>query len=577
MNWHYAPYTWLLLVAAVISVTLALYVWRRRTGPGATPFVLFMLAIAEWSLAGVFVLLSVDLSAKLFWANVQYLGAVVVPPLWLLFALQYTGQQDKWFIARYPALLLIEPLVALILLWTNPWHQMFRSNARLDTSGSFPVLAATHEPAFWAHTFYSYGLLLVGTFLIIYRLTHSTQLYRGQSAALLVGVFTPWAVNVMFMLNLIPFDPTPCAFTVSGAAFAWGLFRYRLLDIVPAARDAVLESMRDGVIVLDTQNRVVDLNPMAQQIIGCSASQALGQPITNLLNWPDQGRNMQVSKEVYTETMLNNGTGGDHYFDLRLSPLYQDDNLVGRLAVLHDVTERKQAEQEKERLIEELNAFAHTVAHDLKNPLSTVIGFSMLLEEDFESLPKKDLRELLHSISHNSRKMNNIIDEILTLAGVRKLERVPQEPLDMALVVAETHHRLAYMIEEYQAVIVLPGKWPVACGYGPWVEEIWANYLSNAIKYGGDPPYIELGATEQDDGMVRFWVRDNGQGLTPEQQTKLFMPFTRLHQTRALGHGLGLSIVQRIAEKLGGGVGVESAPGAGSVFSFTLPRAGRKT
>jgi two-component system sensor histidine kinase/response regulator len=129
------------------------------------------------------------------------------------------------------------------------------------------------------------------------------------------------------------------------------------------------------------------------------------------------------------------------------------------------------------------------------------------------------------------------------------------------------------MVEEYQAKLVMPNSWPAALGYGPWVEEIWVNYISNAIKYGGQPPRVELGATRQIDGMIRFWVRDNGPGLTLDQQNKLFTPFTQLGQVQTEGYGLGLSIVQRIVGKLGGQVGVESAavPGRGSVFSFTLP------
>jgi signal transduction histidine kinase len=108
-------------------------------------------------------------------------------------------------------------------------------------------------------------------------------------------------------------------------------------------------------------------------------------------------------------------------------------------------------------------------------------------------------------------------------------------------------------------------------GYAPWIEEVWVNYLSNAIKYGGRPPRVELGAETQPGGLVRFWVRDNGPGIAPEAQVRLFVPFTRLDQVRAKGHGLGLSIVRRIVEKLGGQVGVISTPGQGSVFSFTLP------
>jgi signal transduction histidine kinase len=145
------------------------------------------------------------------------------------------------------------------------------------------------------------------------------------------------------------------------------------------------------------------------------------------------------------------------------------------------------------------------------------------------------------------------------------------EPLDSAQIVTEARERLANVIEECQAEVITPDTWPEALGYGPWIEEVIVNYLSNAIKYGGRPPRVELGGTAQADGMVRFWVRDNGPGIPPEAQTQLFTPFTRLDRVRANGHGLGLSIVRRIVEKLGGQVGVESAQDQGSVFSFTLP------
>ena len=143
----------------------------------------------------------------------------------------------------------------------------------------------------------------------------------------------------------------------------------------------------------------------------------------------------------------------------------------------------------------------------------------------------------------------------------------------MGAVAAEAQGRLAHLITEYQAEVIVPETWPAALGYGPWVEEVWTNYLSNAIQYGGRPPRVELGATLQTDGMARFWVRDNGAGLTAEEQRRLFTPFTRLDQVRAKGNGLGLSIVRRIVEKLDGQVSVESETGRGSVFSFTLPRA----
>ncbi len=243
-----------------------------------------------------------------------------------------------------------------------------------------------------------------------------------------------------------------------------------------------------------------------------------------------------------------------------------------------EITERKRAEEalrqytvELEARNEELDTFAHTVAHDLKTPLGHIIGFAQVLEKHYADLPEEELRRYLRTMVQSGRKMSNIIDELLLLVGVRRMEEVELGPLDLAGIVDEAQRRLAYLIEKHQAEIILPESWPVALGYGPWVEEVWANYLSNAIQHGGRPPRVELGATEQADGMVYFWVRDNGPGLTPEEQARLFTPFTRLDQVRAKGYGLGLSIARRIVEKLGGQVGVESEVGRGSVFAFTLP------
>ena len=225
---------------------------------------------------------------------------------------------------------------------------------------------------------------------------------------------------------------------------------------------------------------------------------------------------------------------------------------------------------------EELAAYDHTVAHDLKNPVGLVIGYAETLEAGYATMSGEELQEHLRTITRHGRKMCSIIDELLLLAGVRDMQ-VEARPLDMASIVAEIRRRLAGMIEEYHAEIILPdaSAWPVASGHGPWVEEVWVNYLSNAIKYGGQPPHLELGATQRPSGMICFWVHDNGAGLSPDKQAQLFTPFTRLDQVRAKGHGLGLSIVRRIVEKLGGQVGVESdgVPGQGSVFFFTLPSA----
>ncbi len=222
---------------------------------------------------------------------------------------------------------------------------------------------------------------------------------------------------------------------------------------------------------------------------------------------------------------------------------------------------------------EELSAFNHTVAHDLKNPLSILLGFAEVLFQDYKGGKDEVLEQGIRVILENGRRLENIINELLLLAEVRELDEIKVESLDMASIVVETRRRLSNIIDEYRTEIVVPAAWPVAVGHRPWVEEIWVNYMSNAIKYGGTPPRVELGAMVLSNGMVRFWVRDNGPGISAEDQQRLFVPFTKLKQVNTTGHGLGLSIVQRITAKLRGQVGVESKIGSGSLFWFTLPLA----
>lgn len=220
----------------------------------------------------------------------------------------------------------------------------------------------------------------------------------------------------------------------------------------------------------------------------------------------------------------------------------------------------------------ELDAFAANVAHDLGNPLTLIMGTAEVLAESYNLLPEESLQSALHIIARNGRRMKDIIDALLLLARVRE-EEVILESLDMARIVDEARQRLPHLIEKYQAEIIVPETWPVAVGHSQWVEEVWDNYLSNALKYGGRPPRVELGATVEPDGMVSFWVRDNGNGLPPEAQAQLFTPFRRFIKERTDGHGLGLAIVQGIVEKLGGQVWVKSEVGQGSTFGFTLPAA----
>ncbi|GJM41280.1 MAG: hypothetical protein DHS20C20_15620 [Ardenticatenaceae bacterium] len=218
----------------------------------------------------------------------------------------------------------------------------------------------------------------------------------------------------------------------------------------------------------------------------------------------------------------------------------------------------------------ELAAFDHTVAHDLQNPLALVVGFADLLQSASDTISPQEQKRSLDLLVQNAHRMSNIIQELLVLASVRKRD-VETHPLDMSEIVLSALDRLRFTLEQYKVRLILPETWPVARGYAPWIEEVWENYIGNALKYGGSPPNVELGSAVLPDGRVKFWVQDNGQGIDPDQHHILFTPFTQLNHVRVTGHGLGLSIVRRIIEKLNGDVGVESQPGKGSRFSFILP------
>jgi len=254
--------------------------------------------------------------------------------------------------------------------------------------------------------------------------------------------------------------------------------------------------------------------------------------------------------------------------------------------VLKDITKRVHADeeiteshirlineiQEKEELISDLDSFSHTVAHDLKGMLGAIVSASNIIKLSIGDMSKDELLEINDLINQSATKTIQITNELLTLASVRQQE-IKMAGVNMQKVVLDAMSRLKDVILAKGAKIILPDVWPEVLGYEAWLEEVWLNYISNSVKYGGTPPVIQIGYDALPDGRIKFWIKDNGKGLSADEMALLFSKFTRLDTARAEGHGLGLSIVKRIVEKLNGEVGVESEniPGEGSVFYFILP------
>ncbi len=265
--------------------------------------------------------------------------------------------------------------------------------------------------------------------------------------------------------------------------------------------------------------------------------------------------------------------------------------LANRTIELQDRSEALQKRTEElEKRNAELDSFSRMVAHDLKSPIAGMLGLLRVLQEQCELgivITKKPI-VWIDQLTQLTQKVLSIIDALLLLAGISRATKFEIRPLNgMSILINQViKQRLVEPLKHCSGEVVVPDHFPLAQGYAPWVEEVWFNYLSNGLKYGGKPPRLEVGADEipssssvapegksdggNEDGFIRFWVRDNGAGLTPELQARLFIPFTRLHRG-VEGHGLGLSIVRQIVEKLGGTVGVETEIGQGSTFYFTLP------
>lgn len=234
------------------------------------------------------------------------------------------------------------------------------------------------------------------------------------------------------------------------------------------------------------------------------------------------------------------------------------------------VADLRQRSEELEKSNRELKSFAHTVAHDLKAPLTHIIGYAEVLGYQAEETLTSEQRDYLQAIHRGGRKMDSIIDELLLLAELREHE-IQFAPVNMLECIDPALERLQPLLEQHQAQVELPEEFPLVRGYTPWLEEVWVNYLSNAVKYGGDPPKIEIGVESHSENAVSFWVRDNGDGFPEERRKHLFIPFSRLSEVDTQGYGLGLSIVQRIVTKLEGEVWARSDDEQGSFFGFTLP------
>jgi PAS domain S-box-containing protein len=348
MQITYDIYALLPLLTLIVSLVLMQRVWKYRARPLALTFLVLMAALAWWSLAAFMERSSLELSTKIFWMKMTYPGIAALPVAWLVFTLLYT-EGERWLTRRNVIALAIVPVITLVVVWTdNIFHLMWK-DIWLNNSIYPPVDNVTHSTWFWVEAVYAYSLILLGNVCLFRLFLRSTGLYRKQVGIMLLATVAPWVANLLFIIGikqLSGMDPTPLAFAITGIAFFWGLFRLRLLDILPVAHEEILKSMDDGVIVLDNGKRILEINPSAERILGCKRSEAIGKAFGRLL--PVQSGLLDLkTEESRTQTEITVGEGqGERCYAVYISAVATRQGLNGYLLLLHDDTQRKKAESE---------------------------------------------------------------------------------------------------------------------------------------------------------------------------------------------------------------------------------------
>ena len=584
MIYHFNTNSLINLLTAVAAYLIILLLWRFRKSAEIKYLIYLELFVSIWAITYSFEFAYSDLITKIFWSKLSYLGIAFLPVCYYLFA---TAFSQKNYIINHgkTVLLSIVPIITIVLVLTNEKHNLIWSSITLDPVTN--IAHYNHGVGFWLFFAYTEMLLLLGLYNLITSIFKFKVYHKTQSKTLIIASVIPIVGNLIYITDINPypgFDWTPVSFVLTGVVIVVGIFRYRMFNIMPLARTKLFEMLNDGVIVINADGFIEDCNSAIYSIFNWQNKSIIREPFYNIfsafnaLTGALENNLASVQLEILHENKRN-------FYQIKLSPIYHNKKLSGHILIFHDISAIINTDEElkktnkklifeiekREKLIEDLDAFAHTVAHDLRNSLSSIFSASEIMEEIIKINDKNLLCELSNLINHSANKSIQITHELLLLATTDKT-KVELKPLEMAKVFSEAKNQLADLIKNSGTEIIEPAEWPQAFGYAPWIEEVWSNYISNAVKYGGTPPKIEVGSEILLNGNTMFWIKDNGKGLTQEEQQKLFKNFVRLHPQKADGYGLGLSIVKKIIEKLDGSVGVESmANGQGSKFYFILP------
>ncbi|MDD5313069.1 MAG: histidine kinase N-terminal 7TM domain-containing protein [Dehalococcoidia bacterium] len=563
MHIQYVPYVWLFAAAAAVTLALAVYALLHRDVRGALPFGLCMLFSSLWAASYGMERSGTDLPTILFWSNMQFLAYGICPVLWLIMVFLFI-ERDRWVTARNISLLLIIPAIMLIMVWSGDPYSLLRQNIYVDTSGDFPVLGRIFGPAFWILLVYADTLNILSMVLMGWTLRRKSILYRRQVLVLFTGLGLVMLQNAAYLCGIYPapyINLTSVVIGISGLIIAWGIFSFRLFDIVPVARENIIEHMADGLIVLDADNRIADINLTAKTIFGKTSGDSAGQDAgTFFSKWPEFIQADCEKGKLPGEMVIETGTC-TKIFEVSCTTLYgRSGKRTGTFFSFHDVTEQREAQA---RLLEKERALAASqererMAKDLHDDMGQVFGFINVQAQAIR-------RELSgNGINVASTKLDRLIE--VTQSAHGKMREYIHNIKNIDSVEMDFFAALKQEVEQFKKQAGINIRLDVhddSCAQklktatGKPILSIIKEALNNAQKHAGAKD-ISI-AIRSAGGEILAVIADDGSGFDPDQLEK-----------RPL-QGLGLNIMKERAVEIGGRLEIDTAPGKGTRIILSAP------
>lgn len=582
---HYTLPGLIMIFTAMALVVMVVHFWSKKDIPGGNWFLTLIVLIFFWSVFGGVEDMVAPLETKILFSKFTYLSIPFVPFVWFMFNIRYMGLLKHWYGSRLLFFLII-PAIIVAFAWTNDMHGWMWPTFTRSTPDPESRLLYGTGPAKVLTIVYSYLLILITTAFIVYRIVRSEGVMKKQYQALLVSSSIPWVANILYITGNSPagIEITPISFTVMVAAILWSMSRNNLFDLMPVAYDSLFRTMSDSAFVLDTQNRLVEINDSAKLNLHLR-NESLGiEPHVSHSTYPDVMYRFLEMGEGRTEYALNDGET-IRWFDVRVTNLTnRNGKNAGRIFVLRDISIRKNLEAEllkAKEIAEEANKakseFLATMSHEIRTPLNAIIGFTDLLKNTNLNTVQK---EYVNNANVSGHALLGIVNDILDFskieAGLLVLEQVKTDVVELLENCVDI---VKYTAEKKQLKVILTID-PAMPRFA-WVDpirlqQILTNLMSNAVKFtkqGEVELKVDYESIEAQLAKLKFSVRDTGIGISDEQKTKLFKAFSQADSstTRKFGGtGLGLVISDLIAKEMDSKISFESQLDSGSVFYFDL-------